>query len=188
MLVEPNHDACLILCISTSDHSYDAFAGLLVDGSVFSPMLYVGSQQFVQLRVSVTVNTPCQDLLDGVIDRSTLEHLLLDNGHESVGFSYINHAAIPPFFLTWKTFLLDSADIQLWALSPLSWRWGDAFKQKALLESRVGLMRRLAFKLDDDTASTLDLVGVLRCIHNPQLILPLWLPHWCNHLCHSLPP
>jgi hypothetical protein len=162
MLLEPNPKACLILCIGTSYRSYDAFAGPLVDGSVFSPMLYyVGSQQFAQLRVLVTVNTRRQDLLDGVIDRSTLKHLVLDNGHESVVFTFVNHAVIPPFFLTWKTFFLDSADIQLWASSPLSRRWGDAFKQKFLLESQVGLMRRLAFELDGNTASTLDLVGVI---------------------------
>ena len=104
----------LLLCVFESHPTFSIYRLM----APLAKLLLIGKANLLELNLSLSHHPRRHDLVSGLLDRSTFEHLLLGNGNERVGFQLTDAPSTPAFTVTWKELFLGFRTIQLWGFAP----------------------------------------------------------------------
>ena len=146
----------VVICVAPKHPNYNLFALLELKSNIKIPTRLIGKTTYLQLNAVITKHARQNDLLEGTIDVATMNHLLFENGNESIGFEFI-HATEEELLLTWKSFFLHADSIQVWgSLPPRQNLYISAFRPIQSNANRHALFKQLYIELSGDRASTFD--------------------------------
>jgi len=172
IILLPPSDETFVLCVSPSAPGYATCFLDMHDSHCPSPPYHVRDVRFLQFRVAVIRNIRRDSLLGGLMDRPTLQHLLLQNGNEAIGLSFLDAPSLDPIYVKWQDFFVGCATLQLWGSLPSTRSWRDALKNKTSIESRLRLLQRLSFELEGDVSSTFELVNAYNTLARVSSLTP----------------
>ena len=136
--------------------------------------LIIRHSSFLQIRVRVVNNARRDELIGGLLDRSTFHHLLLENGNGAIGLAYCDIAGNTAIYVHWKDFFLNCESLHLWGSSPMQRPWCASLRAKFSKATRLQFFRRLVLELDGDVAQTLELCAALESLDDH--VTPLSVP------------
>jgi hypothetical protein len=158
--LDPGSNKILVPCVSPAHAAYAVFKNVHDQAPLDS--LIIRQSSFLQIRVRVFNNARRDELIGGLLDRSTLHHILLENGNGAIGLAYCDIAGKnTAIYVHWKDFFLNCEFLHLWGSSPMQRPWRASLSDKFSKATRLQFFRRLVLELDGDVAQTLELCAAL---------------------------
>lgn len=170
--LDPGSNEILILCVSPAHAAYADFK--IVHDQAPLQKFTIRQSSLLQIRVRVVHNARRDELIGGLLDRSTFHHLLLENGNGAIGLVYCDIARHTAIYVNWKDFFLNCESLHLWGSSPMQRPWRTSLRAKFSKATRLQFFRRLVLELDGDVAQTLELCAAMESLddHVNPLVVP----------------
>ena len=172
--MDPGSNEILILCVSPAHATYAAFKNVHDQAPLNQFMIRQSS--LLQIRVGVVNNARRDELIGGLLDRSTFHHLLLENGNVAIGLAYCDIARHTAISVPRKDFFLNCESLHLWGSSPMQHPWCVSLMAKFSKATRLQFFRRLVLELDGNVAQTLDLCAAMESLDDHVTPLPVPAP------------
>jgi hypothetical protein len=141
------------------DHPHHASCSALCKQSGPKPLRLTSGRTFVQTSCVVSLHPRRAQLVDGLLDRVEVRHLLLEKGNGSIGVSIqsANKDPCTEIFILWKEVFTCPLTFEVWGHVPAKRSFRLLLKDGlASSDARQQVFSRLAAKVNNDRAFAFD--------------------------------